>query len=150
MTQYLKALGCLMLIALCTAVGCSGTGTQPASSVPLTGTDWVMVSCDDGSGTLVPLREGTEVTALFNDDGNLGGSAGCNGYGCSYEVNGEQMTCGPVITTLMYCEMPGGTMAQEQAYLAALGNVARYAIDGDLLMLYGEDGGKLVVFSAVA
>ena len=55
-----------------------------------------------------------------------------------------------MITTLMYCEMLGGTMAQEQAYLAALGNVARYGIDGDSLMLYDEGGGTLLVFSAVA
>ena len=146
MTQYLKALGCLMFIGLCAAAGCSGTGTLPALSVPLTGTDWVVVSCDDGMGTLVPARAGTEITAVFDNDGNLGGSAGCNGYGCSYEMSGEQMSCGPVITTLMYCEMPEGVMAQEQAFLAALGSVARYSIDGELLMLYDEGGKTLVVF----
>ena len=147
MTQYLKALGCLMLIGLCAAAGCSGTGTQPVSSVPLMGTDWVMVSCDDGSGTLIPTRTGTGVTAVFDDEGNLGGTAGCNGYGCSYEINGEQMSCGPVITTMMYCETPEGVMAQEQAFLAALGNVVRYRIEGDSLVLYDENGGTLVVFS---
>ena len=49
--------------------------------------------------------------------------------------------------TLMACPEP--IMAQESAYLEALGAAETYEISGDQLTLYDADGNPLVVFSAV-
>jgi heat shock protein HslJ len=49
----------------------------------------------------------------------------------------------------MACLDPG-VMEQETAFLAALGRVSRYEIDGDRLQLRAEDGALQVDFRASA
>ena len=46
--------------------------------LPLSGTNWRMLYYNNGRDALVSALAGTEVTAHFNVDGNLTGSAGCN------------------------------------------------------------------------
>ncbi len=84
--------------------------------------------------------EGSEITAYFDEDGNLAGTAGCNNYSGAYQVNGEliEIELGPL--TLMFCEEPGGIMDQEEAYLQALGSVTSFQILGDVLVMKDESG----------
>ena len=115
---------------------------------PLTGTMWRLTGFNDGKGGFVSLLSGTEITALFDDDGGLSGSAGCNNYKASYEIDGEVLSIGPAVATRMMCAKPDGVMDQESAYLAALESVAAYQIKGDLLELRDADGMRLVSYTA--
>ena len=63
---------------------------------------------------------GTEITAVFAEDGTLSGSAGCNNYTSSYESDDVQIKIGPAASTRMFCAEPEGSMDQESQYLAAL------------------------------
>jgi len=88
----------------------------------LEGTSWVLSSFNDGSGAFANLISDTEITAEFGADGSLTGSAGCNTYNASYEIEGGNINIGPSVTTRMMCQEPEGVMEQECAYLAALEN----------------------------
>jgi heat shock protein HslJ len=105
-------------------------------SLPLTGTEWSMLSYNNGRGGLVSALAGTEITALFGMDGTLVGLAGCNRYTTSYEINDSAIEISPAATTRMFCSMPEGIMEQESEYLAALESATRYEIDGDQLVLF--------------
>ncbi len=81
------------------------------------------------------LLEGTEITASF-EDGTLTGSAGCNTYRATYESGRGTLKISPPAGTRMSCPEPAGVMEQEQTYLAALPEVARYSLEGDQLFSY--------------
>ena len=106
----------------------------------LEGTSWVLNSFNDGSGAFANLISDTEITAEFGADGSLTGSAGCNTYNASYEIEGGNINIGPSATTRMMCQEPEGVMEQESAYLAALENSAVYKNLGLLMALWGDDG----------
>ena len=69
---------------------------EPPTAVP--GTSWTATSYDDGTGNLVDVIEGTEITANFSRDtpvaGQLTGVAGCNDYAAEYDVAGEYLGIG--------------------------------------------------------
>jgi heat shock protein HslJ len=111
-----------------------------AVSMPLIGTVWELRSYNDGHEDLVSVLAGTETTAIFDADGSVAGSAGCNSYTASYEADDDSVTIGPAATTRMMCAEPEGIMEQEAAFLAALGSATTYRIRGDALELTDDDG----------
>ncbi|MEZ4771013.1 MAG: META domain-containing protein [Caldilineales bacterium] len=121
---------------------------EPQVSVGLTGTIWSATMVNNGKEAVVSLINGTEITAIFGDDGSLSGSAGCNSYTTSYEVDGDSITIGMGASTMMFCGEPEGVMDQEQQYLAALQTVATWSIAGDKLELRTADGALAVSYVA--
>ncbi len=108
---------------------------------------WKLLRFDAGTGSLVPPLQGTELTATFQVDGRLAGSAGCNRYGTTYEAIGSSMTVNPQIAaTQMWCGDPEGAMAQEDAFLRAWGRVATYGIPKECLELADAEGATVFVF----
>jgi heat shock protein HslJ len=77
--------------------------------------------------------EGT--TIAFAPDGRVSGQAGCNRYFGSYALEGG-LTLSPLGATRMACPEP--IMAEENAFLDAIGRVTGYAM--------GVDGGAEVLF----
>lgn len=121
---------------------------EPQVQTPLTGTLWSASMVNNGKQAVTSLVAGTEITATFGDDGSLTGSAGCNNYTTSYQLDGANITIGPAASTRMFCEQPEGTMEQEAAYLLALETAATYSITGDTLELRTADGALAVSFVA--
>ncbi len=114
----------------------------------LTGTHWIANGVNNGRGGVQSVVVGNEITALFSEDGSISGSAGCNNYSGTYEVDGENISFGPLVANERFCEEPEGTMEQEQEYLAALQTVATWNIDGDLLDLRTAEGSRAVGYNA--
>ncbi len=85
---------------------------------PLAGTEWRLETFAEADNGNVVLPD-TEITLLFNDEDQLGGSAGCNSYSGGYEPVGETLTIGPLATTVMTCPRDEVNQ-QEQAYFVAL------------------------------
>jgi len=54
----------------------------------------------------------------FDSDGNMNGNGGCNNFGGSYELNGERLIIGPIMSTKMACMGPA--MDQEIQFFDAL------------------------------
>ncbi|MGD9093381.1 MAG: META domain-containing protein [Anaerolineales bacterium] len=112
----------------------------------LAGTSWEVISYNNGRGGVVSVIIGTELTAKFDDDGTLSGSAGCNNYNTTYEVDGENISIGQTAVTQMYCQDPEGIMEQEAEYLAALQSAATYKIEGDRMTMRTDSDSTVATF----
>jgi heat shock protein HslJ len=133
-----------------TLVACGGgTEAVPEPKAPeavqpaLADTSWNLTSLQGNE-----VLPGTTVTAVFGQYNTLTGSAGCNEYSTSYQVEGSSISIGSVVTTKMSCPEPEGIMVQENAYLAILENLATYRIQGDQLDLSSVDGELVATFAA--
>jgi heat shock protein HslJ len=102
---------------------------------------------NNGKQAVTGALEGTTLTAEFGKDGTLGGNSGCNTYSGGYKVNGDQITIGPLASTMMACSDPAGVMDQEAQYLAALQSAATYQIEGNVLQLRTKDDALAAIFN---
>jgi heat shock protein HslJ len=92
-----------------------------------------------------PLPD-TAITANFAEDGTVGGSDGCNVYNATYQVDGNNITITPGISTLMACVEP--VMNQATEYLTALESAATYQIQGDTMELRDSGDNAVASFAA--
>jgi len=120
--------------ALCIA-SCASIAAQPED--PLDGTDWQLYAYRKSK----PLP-GRQITATFKDR-QVTGSAGCNSYFASYELNGAEIKIGPAGATLMACSEPEGIMEQEQEFLGYLNNADRFELEDGRLLIISADGEHL-------
>jgi heat shock protein HslJ len=112
----------------------------------LVGTPWLLTSYNNGKGGMQSTIIGTEITAEFNEDDAMTGSAGCNTYSAPFEADEETISIGPTIRTEMACMDPEGVMEQENLYLAALQNAAVYKIFDDRLEIRDENGSGVAYY----
>jgi heat shock protein HslJ len=98
--------------------------------------------------TVAPVPLGIDATLLLQD-GQASGSGGCNTFNGTYGLDGTSLTFGDEIsTTLMLCEEE--VQAVEDAYLAALPEVAGWAISAGVLTLTDDLGTVLLTFEVPA
>jgi len=112
----------------------------------LGGTTWILELYGE-VGNLQAVLGDTEIIVLFDSaEGKVSGSAGCNNYFASYQLEGDQLSIpGPIAATEMYCMEPEGIMGQEQEYLTALQLAEGYKIeDGKLRINCGQ---QVLIFS---
>ena len=144
------------IVAALMALPACGGGSDPAPEVssspavpaavdPLDGTAWTLGSLEDSSAS-VPLPAEGLLTLGFAE-GLANGTAGCNTFRGSYEVDGSGLSLGELAVTQMACEPE--LMDVETTYLASLGAVDTFEVgaDGEALTLTG--GGFTLVFAAM-
>lgn len=120
--------------------------TFEAAATGLAGTAWDVISYNNGKGGVVSVKIGSELTAVFAEDGQMSGSAGCNDYFGAYTTDGDAISIGPLASTRKLCA-DEEVMAQETAYLAALETAATYKITGSSMEMRTESGAKVAGFS---
>ncbi len=119
---------------------------NPATVVwPLVGTTWNATHYYDGTGAMVAVLEGTEITAVFDNENHLTGSAGCNTYNGDYIATTDTMSISNINTSRTTCDTPPGIMEQEAAYLANLPLATHYQIMGDVLQLIQFENGRELI-----
>jgi heat shock protein HslJ len=129
--MHTAAASVALLLALGSAAGCGGDD-GPGSFV---GVPWVVSSGVDLAGSdSVP-------SATFTDE-TVGGSTGCNRFTAPYTVDGDAMEIGTIAMTRMACPPPAD--AVERAYVAALGRVAAWHLDGADLVLADDDHNEVL------
>ncbi len=121
--------------------------TFAADVQDLAGSEWDVVQYNNGRMAVVSVLNGTELTALFGDNGELSGSAGCNQYIGSYTIDGNTIQIGQLGSTMRLCPEPQGIMEQEQAFMAALQSAATFSIEGDMLQMRTADDALAVVMT---
>jgi heat shock protein HslJ len=150
---YLKALGEAKTFAVqgekLTLKAGDGTvlAVFQAQSQDLAGSRWQATAFNNGSQAVIGVLEGTTLTLEFDKEGNLSGSAGCNNFNGPYQLDGDQLTVGPLASTMMMCEDPQGVMEQESQFLAALQSAGTYLIEGDVLELRTKDDALAALFN---
>jgi heat shock protein HslJ len=124
----------LTLILICLAISAC-TASNTAASPSLTGS-WKLTAYGPANSP-VPAVEGVEAGLTFNEDGTVSGTSGCNGLGGDYTVEGNQITFGEFVSTLMACDDP--IMAQEEAAHKVMTGTATYKIEGETLTITNND-----------
>lgn len=88
------------------------------------------------------------VTLALDDDGRIAGSAGCNRYFGTLYVDGDVFTVSGIGSTRRACV--AALMNQEQRFLRALEDAARYALDAvGRLEIYDGAGARRLVAVAL-
>jgi heat shock protein HslJ len=123
----------------------SFTRIVPPAPEPLVGTNWTLDSFHTADAVSSVINS-TTITAVFDREGRVSGSAGCNQYAASYTATGNVFSISSLGSTKMNC--PGnGIMLQEGTYLASLRKAAGFTISGNRLILADANGTSLLSFS---
>jgi len=147
-SHILATASLLVITAACIiAAGCTAGTSAPGAISGLTGVTWSLDSYLDENDTLIPVLPGTEVSAAFGPDGKVGGSAGCNGYGGDYSLDGTDLSVSSLVQTLKLCTEPEGIMEQEARFMELLGSAAGCRLENDRLILTDAEGATVLVFT---
>lgn len=115
-----------------------------AAGDPLANSTWQLVTFGP-TGEETPVVIDSVVTLAFSTDGTAGGNTGCNSVGGDYTVEGDALSFGELISTLMACT-DEAVMAQEQAYLVALQGAERFDVTTDQLTIWYDGGSSQLNF----
>lgn len=107
------------------------------SAPEIAGVEWVMTG---------PAWNAEAPSLRIDAEGRAGGSTGCNRWFSDTLREGDQLSFTGVGQTKMAC--PGARGQTEFAFLAALSRVARYRLDGKVLILSDINGQEVARFSA--
>ncbi len=108
------------------------------AAAPLIGSYWRLTEYMADDGMVQANADLRAHIMLHEEENRLSGSGGCNRLIGSYELNHDGLSLGQVGSTMMAC--PPEAMQQEQAFVAALGLVIGYRIEGEALTLTGAAG----------
>jgi len=104
------------------------------------------------------LKEETWVLTTYNDQQpisehqpslqfeveQVSGNTGCNQYGGSYQINGDEISVDGIESTEMACMAPEGLMEQEKTYLELLSSATRFSLVDGVLTIYAGTNPVLV------
>lgn len=96
-----RPLTVVTILVLSTALPLAVGAAQPAPT--LAGTAWVLQEYAVQRAGLVPAVGDQRPTLVFGTDGRVNGTTGCNTYSGPYSEAGDQLTIGPLVTTLAAC-----------------------------------------------
>ena len=133
----LASLPALIMLTLAMVIfnACSTSSTNLAG-------EWKLVSYGDAAAP-TPALPGVDTSISF-EEGQFGGTVGCNSFGGDYTLSGNQMSIGSVISTMMFCDQ---TSAQESAVLNILSDqTMTITQSGNLLTFSSADGKSIVSF----
>lgn len=133
----------LNLIALFVISGVVLAACSGGASDSLTGT-WRLVSYGSPA-SLTPAVPDVDTSITFTEDGKVEGNVGCNGFSGDYTVEGNTITFGPIVSTLMFCEGPVGD--QETTTLNVLVETVTFVMEGDTLTITAADGSEVIVLA---
>lgn len=108
--------------------------------------NWMVEQYRNSSGVLLSPLSTAPITANFSSE-NLTGSSGCNTYSSQYTSSGGAMIIIRPRSTLKLCQ--ASVMAQEQAYVEDLKNVALVCVNESRLVLLNDDEEELVSYIRV-
>ena len=106
--------------------------------------DWKLVSYGSPANP-TPAAPDVDTSIVFGEDGKVNGNVGCNGFGGDYTVDGNTITFGQIVSTLMFCEGPVGD--QETTTLNVFAESATFVMDGDTLTITSADGSSVIVLA---
>jgi len=133
----------LGLVILVIALGAAALTACASKSGNLEGTLWRMTAYRNANGKMVETLPEVKTTAEFTE-GQVGGKAACNTYNGSYEVNGDQISFGMMMTTMMMCEPD--VMDQEMGYMAALETTSSFEVKDETLAMFNANGEVVLEF----
>lgn len=105
-----------------------------------------LVGSGDTAAVTSPIVD-TVPVVTFGSDGIASGTAGCNQFSGGYGVEGEDITIGPLMSTMMACA--DDLMAQEAAVMRALEGAATWSVSGTTAELRTAEDSIAVTLSNI-
>lgn len=100
--------------------------------------EWVVEDIDHKG-----IIDNAHLTLAFGDSGKLSGFSGCNRYSGAYQLDGNKLIIGPLISTRMACVAPA-MMEQETRFTALLSKMTFAKIREDGALELTGDAGSLL------
>ncbi len=110
----------------------------------IAGTSWTLESLGP-TGSETPIVQGSTIRLVFDTNGQVSGSAGCNSYGAKYKIKGGTISFDAISSTLMAC-LNNDLNQQEQRYLQALQATGRFDVSGGRLKIWYDNGKNALIF----
>lgn len=110
----------------------------------LTGIDWRLVSLGP-TGAETDVIAGTTVTLKLAEDERVSGSTGCNNYGGSYQIRGENISFGRIVSTRRAC-LDQNANEQEHRFLSTLETANRFRLSSNRLTIISDRGRSVLNF----
>jgi hypothetical protein len=110
----------------------------------ITGIDWRLISLGP-AGSETNVVAGTTVTLKFAEDDRASGSTGCNSYGGTYQVRGDNISFSRLVSTRRAC-LDQNANEQEQRFLSTLGAANRFRLTRGRLTILSDRGRSVLNF----
>lgn len=134
------AVGIMSVIVVALVAGCGGDDGESSDASTFEGQPWLLVS-----GVDVPQDVAVVWPSATFEGGRVAGSTGCNRFTGTYTVDGDSLEIGQLASTQMACAPPADRI--ERTYVAALGRVAGWRLDGEELVLVDADAAGLLRYA---
>lgn len=154
--SYLAALGSAAgytlgegTLTITDAAGAEALAFEAQSPASLEGT-WQITGYLVGSGETAAVTSpivDTTAVLTFGPDGIVSGTAGCNQFSGGYGIEGNDITIGPLMSTMMACE--DALMEQEAAVMRALEGAATWSVSGETAELRSEEDTIQVTLASI-
>jgi len=141
---FYAALALVVLLVLM-VVFLNAPAARANAGTAITQTTWTLRSYTDATGIHLPVISAIMVTARFDKDGRVTGSAGCNGYAADFQTLDYTINISRPSSTKMLCQEQG-VMEQESAFLDDLSDVSSFRVGESFLRLYDARGKPVLVF----
>ena len=125
------------------AYGQTGRGMSTDQRV-ITGIEWRLISLGP-AGAETSVVAGTTVTLRFGEDDRASGSTGCNSYSGTYQVRGDNISFGRLVSTRRAC-LDQNANEQEQKFLSTLGAANRFRFTRGRLTILSDRGRSVLNF----
>ncbi len=126
----------LILLFFVSCISSQKQAMNTKEKIPFFDTTWELVTLNKEKIQATP--PGRTPFIKFSQEGSkVNGHTGCNGFFGTFESKAGNIKFGPLGMTQMACQ---GWMDKEFAFTTMLGNVTRYEIKGEtLILLIGND-----------
>jgi len=104
----------------------------------LTGIDWRLVSLGP-VGAETGVVAGTTVTMKLGEDERVSGSTGCNSYGSTYQVRGDNISFSRIVSTRRAC-LDQNANEQEHRFLSVIETANRFRLSSNRLTILSDRG----------
>ena len=108
----------------------------------LTAKSWTWIYTEDVSGNIKFTPKRSEAFKMQFTEDRMSSATDCNTMGGSFIVEGQNLSFGPLMSTLMYCDG-----SDEAVYSLSLGSTSSYEIKEEKLRLTNTVG-EVMVFTA--
>ncbi|HEX5603105.1 MAG TPA: META domain-containing protein [Pyrinomonadaceae bacterium] len=132
-----------VLIMSVAAYGQTGRSMSTGQRV-LTGIEWRLISLGP-AGSETTAVAGTTVMLRFAEDNRASGSTGCNSFSGAYQVRGDNISFGRLVSTRRAC-LDQNANEQEQRFLSTLGAANRFRLTRGRLTILSDRGRTVLNF----
>lgn len=134
----------LVLVSMSILVQAQASRSLSTDQRALTGFDWQLVSLGP-VGAETGLVAGTTVTMKLGEDERVSGSTGCNSYGGTYQVRGDNISFSRIVSTRRAC-LDQNANEQEHRFLSVLETANRFRLSSNRLTILSDRGRSVLNF----